>query len=173
MRTLSAALLAELGATVTRPGYLIDIAFSVPLRLSTIGDVIFDGASYVAADATVSGVAWDAGGGQRGRLVLGNADLAIGTLVLDEGIADRGIVITAVYAGALAVADAVVVFDGVGDTASIDPGSGKVSIELAQQGRRTTYCPRRTISAATGFRHLQPAGTRIAFGGEIYTLERR
>lgn len=172
-RTLSVARQAASAARVTRPGILVEIYWSVVGRYSSIGDVLWAGNSYVAADVMVSNLKWDAKGEQSGRLTLGNADLAAGALLLNEDVADRRIVIYDVDAAALADDDPVCVFDGVGDAASLDPESHKLIIELASGGTQTTFLPRRFISPATGFNHLQPAGTRIAFGNEVYTLERR
>jgi hypothetical protein len=61
-------------------------------------------------------------------------------------------------------------FDGVGDGA--DLGVDRVKLSLALDGARTLYSPRRFVGPGIGATHLRPAGTRINFGGETYTLER-
>jgi hypothetical protein len=166
MLTLDAALIAELGLTVTRPGYLVEMAFSTPLYLSSIGDVSWDGKTWVAADVRVNGLSRDERGGGAGQIVLGNALLDYGALVLNEGVADRAIRVWAVWAG---VIDPVAEFNGVGDAADIGE---KVTISLAAQGTRALYSPRRFINSSTGFNTLLPRGTKLAIGNTTYILER-
>lgn len=171
MKTLSAALAAELALTITRPGYLVEIGFASPVRLSTMGDITWSGTTWLAADVKVSGISQDGKGANKAALALGNTDSTFGALVLNEGIADRPIRIWAIYAGATATPDAVQVFDGVGDGADISPD--KVAVTLVEQSNMTLSAPRRFISKATGFSSLQPAGTKIAFNGELFILERK
>lgn len=163
MRTLSAGLLVELGLIVTRPGYLVQIDFSTPLYLSSLGDISWDGHTWAAADVKVAGLK----SGQGGTISFGNALLDYGALVLNEGVADRGIKIYAVWAG---VVEPVCEFDGVGDSSEV---GDRVSISLSEQGSRSLYSPRRFINASTGFNTLLPAGTRLTLGQQTYILERR
>lgn len=167
MRTLSGTLATELGLTVTRPGYLVEIGFSTVLRLSTIGDVSFGGYAWSAADVKISGLSRNEQGGGGGQLSIGNADLDYGALVLNEGTADRSVRIWSVWAGA--PGDALLEFDGIGDDAEI---AARVTIRLLQDARRYAYSPRRFIGPATGFATLLPAGTKIAIGQQTYILER-
>lgn len=171
-RTLTSALLSELGKTVTRPGLLVEIAFPVVMRLSSMGDVAWDGKTWTGADIEVRGVAQSPMGDGAGAptLMWGNTDLAAGALVLTHGVDDRAVRVWAVYAGALALADAVMIFDGVGDAFGVDERS--VSIRLSTEAARVRRLPHRFVSPATGFNHLQPAGTRIVLGGQTYVLER-
>lgn len=170
MKTLTAALLAELGLTVTRPGYLVEIDFATPLRLSTLGDISFAGQAWTAADIQVRGLSADQSGQQAGSLILANTLADYGVLILDEGIADRAIRVWACYAGA--TADALEVFNGVGDEARWD-ASGRITLTLADSALRTAFWPRQRINAASGFTKLIPAGTRIVVAGQPYVLERR
>lgn len=62
MKTLSAALLTELGLSVTRPGYLISLGFSVDLYLSTMGDISWAGQAWSGKDVKVSGISQDGSG---------------------------------------------------------------------------------------------------------------
>lgn len=167
MRTLSGTLAAELGLTITRPGYLVEIGFSSVLRLSTLGDVSYGGYVWSAADIKVAGLGRNEQGGNGGQLSLGNADLDYGALILNEGAADRPVRIWSVWAGA--PAEAMLEFDGIGDDAEIGT---RVVIRLIQDARRYTYSPRRFINAATGFATLLPAGTKIAIGQQSYILDR-
>lgn len=169
MRTLSGTLATELGLTVTRPGYLVEIVFATStLRLSTLGTLSYGGYMWSASDIKVSGMARNERGGQAGSLSIGNADLAIGALILNDGIADRSIRIWSVWAGA--PSEAALEFDGIGDAADI---SGlRVNIRLASDHRRYAYSPRRFIGPATGFQVLLPAGAKISIGGQTIVLER-
>lgn len=169
MRTLSGALTTELGLTITRPGYLVEIVFATStLRLSTLGTLSYGGYTWTASDIKVSGLSRNEQGGQAGSLSIGNADLAIGALVLTDGVADRSIRIWSVWVGA--PSDAMLEFDGIGDDADI--GDLRVNIKLANDHRRYAYSPRRFISPATGFNVLLPEGTKISIGGQTLVLER-
>lgn len=171
MRTLSPALITELGLTITRPGYLVEIGLALPVRLSTLGDIAWHGANWMAANLKVAGITQDGKGSSKATLTLGNTDNAFGAAILNEGIADRLVRIWAIYAGATDSSDTLQVFGGVGDDAEIAPD--KVTIQLVEQANRTAYSPRRFINAANGFTHLQPAGTKIAVNGEVFILERK
>jgi hypothetical protein len=170
-RALSAALLTELGLSVTRPGYLIELGYSSTLRLSTMGDISWGGHAWSAADAKVSGIGQDGSGANTGTLQLGNIDDAFGSLVLNEGASDIAVAIHACYAGATAFGDPVQIFEGVTNGAEID--SRKVTLQLVAQGNRTLYSPRVFVNKAAGFNFLQPAGTKIFANGETFVLSRR
>lgn len=169
MRTLSSALLTELGLTVTRPGYLVQIGFGTTLYLSTLGDISFMGQAWSGKDVKVSGINSDGSGGASGTLVLGNADGAYGALVLGEGASGIAVVVWACYAGATASGDPVQVFSGVTDGADIGPD--KVTLQLVAQRNSVLYSPRVFISKPV-FNFLMPAGTKINIGGEVFVLER-
>lgn len=166
MRTLSASLLAELNLSVTRPGYFVQIDFSTPLRLSTMGDITWGGYTWYGSPVKVSNIQKDENGSQSGTLVLGNLSLDYGAIVLNEGVADRAITIYAVWAG---VVEPIMEFYGVGDSAEV---GDDVVISLVSQGTKTLYSPRRFINAASGFMTLLPRGTKIRIGQETITLDR-
>ena len=166
MRSLSPELLAELGLTITRPGYLVAIDFSTPLYLSTLGDITWNGHTWIAADIKVQGLAKDERGDARGTLTLGNMLLDYGALVLNEGVADRAITLYSVWSG---VTEPIEEFNGVGDACDIGE---RVSISLAGQGSRALYSPRRFINQSTGFSTLLPTGAKISIGAQTYILER-
>ena len=170
MRTLSTAMAVELGLTVTRPGYLVRLGYSTTLYLSTLGDVSWDGQAWIAKDMKVSSVSQSGAGSNTGALEVGNTDDAFGALVLNEGASEIPVTVWAVYAGATATDDPVMVFNGVTDGADIS--TSRVSFSLVPQRNDTLYSPRVFINKAAGFNFLQPAGTRIAFGNETFVLER-
>lgn len=169
MKTLSSALITELGLTVTRPGYLIEIQYSTVLRLSTLGDISWNSYSWSAADVAVSNLSQDGKGLSAAGLTIGNTDLAMGALVLNNGANDVPVNIWAVYAGATALADPVQVFAGVLNGASI--AADKVAFQLVAQSRQTLESPRVFISQLSGFSSLKPAGSIVPVGGDTFVLE--
>lgn len=169
MRNLSAPLLAELGLTITRPGYLIEIEFASPLRLSTIGDVTYGGNNYAAADMQVRDIKADGSLNQGSALVFANTWQDMSAMILNEGIADRPVRVLAVYAGA--PDDAVEVFAGVCDDAAWDT-KGRITIRLTDAALNKAFWPRQRINKAAGFNTLMPAGTRVTVGGVPYIWER-
>ena len=68
---------------VTQPGYLVEIGFETPLRLSSRGDVAVLGNDWTAWDVRVAGMAHDgARPATSGSLTLGDHDQSITALVL-------------------------------------------------------------------------------------------
>jgi len=162
-KTLAASLVTATGKTITTPGYLIEIDFATPLRLSSRGDQSHDGNTWTGGRLGQVQV-----GEEGGQIELMNGDLAMSALILNEGIADRAVSIWKFYDSN--PTDVVAVFSGVGD--GVEIGIDRVRVKLAPENRRTQYSPRRFIGAATGFTQLIPAGTRITWGGQTYILER-
>lgn len=171
MRTLSSAAQAALAATITRPIYLIEIAFSSTSRLSTAGDVTWNGLDWSGGEfASVSGLSADGSGRQAGRIAIGNVDLVFGALVLNQGVSDRAVSIWGGDAAALAAGDPVLVFSGVIQSAEVSVN--QVVLTLGANGSRSAFCPRRRIDSSSGFNHLSPAGKVIQLGTTKFTLER-
>lgn len=167
MRTLDAALITELGLTVTRPGYLVSIGFSTPQYFSTLGDVSFDSKTWYGASLKVEGLQRATKTGRTAMLRFGDSDHAIAALVLNEGIADRAISIYSVYAGA--PTHAVLELNAVGDACEIGDLVGISVIEFATVKAKI---PRRRISADTGFNYLIPSGSGIFSNGSVYWINR-
>jgi hypothetical protein len=163
---------AAVGAAVTLPGYLVKIDFATPVRLSSRGDVSWTGWTWAAWDVRISGLGIDgAKSSQNGRLVLGNSDYTIGALVLSEGVAGRAVNIWKFYTETPALADPVLVFSGVADSATCEPNGGTVTLDLQQSGGITLYCPRTYINRASGHSFVPAAGTLVQWNGETYRLE--
>lgn len=170
-KTVTVQVQTEIAQPVTKPGYLVEIAFSTPLRLSSRGDINWNGGVFITwgfdvqidVDATRSALA--------GSVVLNNTENALGTLVLLEGVADRQIKVWQIYGDAPGLYDVVPHFFGSCDEASIDPTNGRVSISVMQSGGVTLYAPRTYITREAGFNFLPAAGTIIPWGGEQYRLE--
>lgn len=173
MRTLSAATNTAVAGPVTAPGYFVEILFSSPLRISSRGTLAWSGNTWNAWDIRITGLAFDGTtSAQNGTLVLGNTDLSVGALILNQGIADRTINIWAFLGDAPATADPVQVFAGVGDVVSpINPDAGTVTVTLQQYAAGVLFCPRRYITNENGFSVLPPAGTLVPFNGETFQIQ--
>lgn len=171
MKTLTPALLTELGLVSTRPGYLISLGYSLPIRLSTMGDISWNSLAWAGNNMNIrlSGLSQDGKGANTCNLEVGNIDLSYGALVLNEGASDIPVVIYSVYAGATDASDVIQVFSGVLDGANIS--ETKVSFTLVSQNNKTLYSPRVFINKPK-FNFLQPANTKIVFGNETFILEK-
>ena len=193
MRTLTAELAAQLALTAPSPGYLVQIDYPVVQRLSTAGDVTWNGADWLAADVRVRGLSADLAGTSTCTLEIGNADLAAGTLALGYGVTRRRIQVWCIYGGIAVASDTLTgllarggmligyttagsqagivlpVFDGIGAKPSVTAQT--VIITTATPGE-VRSSPRRFINQAAGFEHLQPAGTVIPWNGERFELTR-
>lgn len=170
MKTLSAALLAEHSATVTRPRHLVRINFAVPLRLCDVGDVGWDGETWLAASLRVDGLGSDGAGRGQARLSIGNADGVIGALILNERIADRPIAIWSAWVDAAGDAQVMPSLVGVGSGFSLSETRADIDVALSSAGR--SHAPREMITPALGFTRLAPPGKRFHWNGTDYELER-
>jgi hypothetical protein len=168
-RTVTAAVEARIVEPGTKPGYFIQIGFpsGIVRHCTRKQSETWNSLVWVGAAVKVSGIE---GSGQHAQLEYFDADAAMRTLILADGINDRAVTIWKYYAGALAAGDPVLVFEGVGDGAAIR--QGKVSIGLARTGSRTLMSPRSRIGPATGFNHLPPEGTIVHWYGRAIRLER-
>jgi hypothetical protein len=171
MRTLVGSTSSGVAAAVTLPGYFIQIAFATPLRISTRGTLTWNSLTWTAGDAQVVGLATDGGESTlEGSLLIGNTDLEIAYLVLDEGVAGRACSIWQFYGdSAPALGDPVKVFEGVCDGADILE-SGPVRITLQQSGGTTLFCPRTYLTAADGFSFLPTPGQIVTWNSETVHL---
>lgn len=168
-RTLTTEQQTAVAETVTTPGYLVELGYSVMLRLSSRGDQSWDGYTWTGGRlGKISGLTSTGGGDQRARIDLMNTDLAYSALVLNEGAAGIRCRVWAFFGNN--PADASLLLDGVTDGADIAPD--RVAINVVGESMRTAMFPRRTIGPSTGFNHLRPSGTRITWGGQTYVLER-
>ncbi len=171
MKTLDSGFLAELAATVTRPVALVEIGFSVPLRLSSGGDVSWNGYVWTGTQIRVDGLAADGSGRGQASIRLGNHDNLVGAYLLNERIADKPMKVYAAWLDAGGTPHVTPAFFGAGDSAQV--GATEVVIEVVESGTAQLHAPRLMISAANGFNHLRPAGTKFSWNGVDYTLERR
>lgn len=172
-RTLTSGQAAEVAKTVTKPGYLIEIGYSVPARYSTRATQQWRGVTWLAADVRLQGIAVD-GRAQSGPITIqiGNADRAIATMIMVESAADKRIRVWSLYGDAApADTDPIEIFNGFGD-AGVMSGDGRYAAIRAYRssGARRTM-PRDRMTPENGFTNLTPAGTVIEWDGERFTLE--
>lgn len=172
MRTLTTAMQDGVDAAVTLPGFFIEILFSSPLRVSTRGEMDWNGSTWVELGAQVTGLSEDGTqSSQSASASFEDDDQTMSALVLGEGVAGRSVRIWKFYGDSPDAADPVQRFDGVCDTASGDPESGRVSISFVQPADKVLYSPRRRVTREQGFSVLPPKGTLIRWGGQQFKLE--
>lgn len=170
MKSLTAALSAALAAPVQRPALLVEARFAATQRWSSGGTVTWNGYTWAARDMTLEALLVEPLR-VSGTLVLGNADDAVGTLALSEGVQDKAITVWAYDAAALsAVADAVWLCDAALSAASIGPNEVRISLR-----HRTEFVqsPRTYVTPAAGFSNVLPGGTVIRINGIDMRLDRR
>lgn len=172
-RTVTAALTTEIGKSVVSPGYLIEIGFASPLRLSTRATIAWSGNTWTTWDARVQGLSTEGSGSTSGgSLTLWNGDYTISALVLGEGVANRSVKCWKFYGdSALTTSDPVQIFVGVVDDAEIDPTRGTVTLQLVQTNAAALFAPRFYVTPENGFNYLPAPGTVIDWDGERYVLD--
>lgn len=164
MKTLSTNTQTDVTAVITTPAYLVELAYSSPVRLSSRGAQSWGGIIWIGGNLGKLSI------GDSGSIELLNTDLAYSALILNEGAADIGCRVWKFYRDNPASNDPVLIFDGVTDGASID--KDRVRVKISQENSRTLYSPRRFIGPSSGFNHLRPAGSRITWNGQTFVLER-
>ena len=169
MRSLTSALAAALGVTVTTPAFFVQAGFATVRRWSSFATTTWNSQTWAKEAIALEGLAVDALR-VRGTLALGNADDAIGALVLAEGVQDRAIEIWGYDAAATATADVVWLGRAVG--ASAEVGQQEVRIAL-RHATEFQVSPRTYINAAAGFTRLLPAGVVLKINGIDWKLQRR
>jgi hypothetical protein len=170
-RLISDATLAATTSVVTQPGYLVEMLFNPPFRVSSRGEISALGNDWVAWGVTFSGI----GVGlqdvtQSGSMVLNNAGTEISALALAQKFDDIPVNIWAFYGDATNDDDPVLVFAGVGGAFTIGT-DGKVTVQLARRGSRTLFSPRHYMTPQQGFNFLPAAGTKVNWGNEIFTMQ--
>lgn len=169
-RKPTAALDSALTGVVAQPGYLIRMVLpSQTFRICTFGTgFTYGGYSWAAADAEVSGLSWDQGGVQGGKLVLGDADLVWWTFVLNLQMQDAPIDVWQAYATAPNEAEPL----WAGRIGRVVKGPALVSCELVTDVSRMNS-PRRRVQNVVPARFLLPSGRVIYIGNDTWTLERK
>jgi hypothetical protein len=170
-RKLTVPTIAATADVVTQPGYLIEMLFDPPFRVSTRGDISALGSNWKSWGVVLSGIGLGLQDiAQSGSMVLGNNGTEISALALGQKFDDIAINIWMFYGDATNDDDPVQVFAGVGGAFTIGT-DGKVTVQLARRGSRTLFSPRRYMTAQQGFSFLPAPGTKIAWGGEVFTFD--
>ena len=168
MKTLSSQAVAASTATVIRERYLVEIMTPAPMRLSTLGDVVWRGQNWSGNGVLVSKIQELAGGGQSASLTLPDADSLFTALVLSADIRGIAVEIFRLYGDAPFVeADAIQMFSGITDGCEI--GGERVTIGLSTAGRARANAPRRYWAAPLA-NHIPPPGETLRWGGSELLL---
>ena len=170
-RTLTMPTTNALAEQLTRPGYLVYIGWSTPVRLSSRADLTWNSSLYIGFGVSASGIEWRGSAEQGGTLKLDNSSGSYSILALDEGVADVPVKVWAYDAAATATADPVAVFDGVGDSCDIMPAA--ITIKVTSKRSRSLFAPRSYITQDNGFSIVPPDGKTIVWGGQRYTFQRQ
>jgi hypothetical protein len=176
-RALSPAFAAGAAAAPSSPGFLVEIAFSVPFRASSRGDLRFNGSPFNQWGFTVTGLSANATDSSlRGVLNINDLDRTVTAYVLTEGVAEKRVRVWEFYGDVASGTDIeawnpLCVFDGYGDAVSIDPGKGRITITLMPAAGVVEYVPRMRITRENGFNWIPPKGKVIDFAGEKFTLD--
>jgi len=175
-RSISSATLTALAAQMTRPGYLVEIGWSTPSRLSSRGDTNWNSLVWIGVGVGVNNLSWDGTGEIRGNLSINNGGTqtvpgAFTYNTLTYGAADVPIKIWIYDAAAIATSDPVLVFDGVGDTCQVRPE--KVVISFISKRSAVLFSPRQYITKDSGFSIIPASGKTIYWGGQRYVLNRQ
>lgn len=171
MRTLSSGTTSAVAATVTTPGYLIQIEFAAPAHFCSRGSVVWDSTTWVGYDVRIAGLDVDGSKSSAGgTLTFNNADLTMSAFILAEGVSGRPVRIWKFYgeSATLDLAAPVLIFSGICDTATIDD-QGRAAIAV-EQASRTTYCPRSYINAANGFNFVPAENQLLTWGNDTVRL---
>jgi hypothetical protein len=170
LRTLSSALLTEIGATITEPLWLVEIqAVSATYRLNSWDQVIsWNSQVWVPYGLAVDGLTWDGKARRGGRVTLFDVDLTWWTLALNDELSARPVKVWQAYFGA--PADAVPMFYG--RTGGPQRDDANTVLDLLNDKADKQRTPRDRIGITTGATQLVPAGTIFYLGGVKYTLER-
>jgi hypothetical protein len=112
----------------------------------------------------------------RGSITLQDPDRTVTALVLDEGIDGKTVRVWAYYGDvpqltAVDLWSPIELFYGIVGECSINPGGGRVNLELISSASRVQFSPRLRITRANGFNWLPARGTVIEFGGERFEIQ--
>lgn len=169
MRSLTAKVSTAINQPATSPIYLVSLGYATPIRLSTNGDITWNGQTWSDFGIEVKNIRYTNGGGQSASLRISNHDNSYSALILAEGIRDISVDIYSIYGAApYAVDDAEHLFSGVID--DVPSIADFVEMRLISEGARTAWTPRITLSTFLG-NNLPVPGTRIRWNGEVLVLE--
>lgn len=161
-RPVSSATTTAIGQTITRPLYLVQLGFNVPVRLSSREQVTYASVIWSAASLKLTmGSNWS--------VEIFNESLLLGQTVLGQGTSGRTAKVYQLYGDGPTWADddGELLLDGEMGEAVIT--ADRVSIVLKQRGPQRT--PRIYFNPPT-CNHLPPEGLVIRTGAGVATLEK-
>lgn len=159
----------EAGKAITTPIFIAEIVFATPLRLSSRGEITWNGQTWTANGFRLDGPRPAAGGALTGRIILPNFDRAISNLIRTEGTFGKPCRIWQLFgAGPHAIEDAEQIFDGELDAV---PEMGDwVTVDIHSTGRLQQTSPR-LFFAPPVFNHSPAPGTVIVWEGERIEIQ--
>lgn len=176
-RPVSAALATEAAKVITSFGYLVELGLPSVRRWSNIGQVTYDGQTWLDVDFGLDGVSLDPDAPLGARLSVQNLAPAAGEsariaeVLVDPAVIPANVTVT-VYQfayGALAAGDAPKIATMA--ISGIDFAHDVVTISLSESKDAASFCPRRRVNAANGFKFATPVGTVIPWEGEVFVAE--
>lgn len=167
-RTLSTPTSTATTAPVRQPSFFVELGFSPIWRACSRKSETWNSIPFPRYDFQLSGFAFDGSNpSQEGTIVIANADLVIGTLVLGQDISEKSFKIWKYYGESPAVDDPVLIFSGFCDGAEV-PGVGRVKIDGVTGNARTLYCPRVFMTPENGFNFCHTPGQQLTWNGETF-----
>jgi hypothetical protein len=160
---------AGIEAPVTQPVIVVYLGFSVPLRLSSRGDITWNKQAWTGGRLTSGSVSLNSSGagGLEGSINLINTDNFISAVVLNEGAGGKSVGIWYLYGtGPYGDNDGVEVFGG--EINGVSRMDDIAQIDIISFGQ-IQWTPRITCTAER-FSHMLPAGTQITWAGETFIL---
>jgi len=171
-RSVSVAVWAQLSKRITKPGYLVIIAFPSPLFLSSRGALVWNEIQFSDMAMDISGLGALNNTVGTGSITLLDVDQFLTNLVITVTVVERGVAIFQIADDAPEYADPVLIFQGITDGMTVDMSRGSITLDLIPSMSRT-FSPRYYCAAETGMNWVPPNGTIITWGSEKITIERR
>lgn len=165
-RTISTALQAEFDKSVTRVGYLLELNTSPTLRWCDVGQVTWQGNTYVPFDFDVSGVG--SGVSKTARLEIQNLDSAVAAILL--GAQASALICDLWQVAPSATGNADVVRLGKFLFADMEIKLDKLQARLISQSSIDAFSPRRRVDPYNGFNYALPEGAVIAWENDLYIV---
>lgn len=173
-RVPSPSLNTDLTASITSPGYLLYIGFTTPLRLSSRGNLTFQGNSFIEWGFDVRGLTPSIESSGNGSITFHDPDESILAYIVSEGIEEKLIRLW-VYSGDVAEFSALDLYNPIelynGYAAEAQAQDGVVNISLRSVTKQSMYTPRVRMTRETGFTRLPVDGKEYEFGGEKWKAE--
>ena len=170
-KDIPATIKSEIAKTTTRPGFLVYIGFSTPLRLCSWGSMSYSGYTWDKADVDVIDYSVDASGYRQLNVVLGNNDNTMSAIVLSEDLTNVAIKAWKVYFDSDGdPTDPYLMFSGVANGVDLSPQTSVV-LKAITRNAKTLFSPRKRVCKSSGFHYLPYPGQVIVWGSNSIVLE--